>query len=275
LNKDIKIALAMFTFSYIVRILDIFVLNSPASSRSIILSKAIPLLVLLYVLKNVEKVGFDYIGLSKRKAGWNLLLGVVLLALTLGYNYVPDTFLFFIYGIPFQNPTFFFDWGIAYYLFFCVVNSLMEEGVFRGFMQKKFYVMGKWNAIIIQAFLFGVWHIVWTFYNLYDFSSHNWIVYRIYVFEYTVGYVFFTFVFGVIMGYAFFKTESLLGPVLCHTFYNFFLTFLLFNESAMAGVIKFVGYPIMGVLSLFVVKIITEKMMEERIRKLNFLLIFS
>ena len=254
----------MFIFSYVIRIIDIFVLNSPASPRSIILSKTLPLLVLFYVVMRIEKVGLEYIGLSGKQMAGNFFLGAILLFFTLGYNYVPDMILNIFYNTPLNKLQFLFDWGVAYYLFFCLVNGFMEEGVFRGYLQKKFYVVGKWNAIFIQAFLFGTWHVAWTFYNFYNFFSHSWMVNASYATEYTIGYVFFTFIFGIIMGYAFLKTGSLWGPVFCHTFYNFIQNFFMPNAGAVAELIRFLGYPVMAAVCLLVVKFVTEKMkMEE------------
>jgi len=259
MDRGIKAALGIFIFSYLVRVVDIFLLNSPAHWYSIILSKAIPLITLFYIVHYVEKVGLGYIGLSRRDFMKNILLGLVLLLLTLGVNFLPDTLLYTVYRLPFRTPYFYFGLGTAYYLFFCVVNGFMEEGVFRGYMQRKFYHLGKWNAIFIQAILFGFWHIAWTFYNFYSFST-GWMVGLSYVLEYTISYVFFTIIFGIIMGYAYLKTDSLWAPVLTHTFYNFFLSFFLFNESRVAGLIKFLGYPLMAAICLLSIRFLTKKM---------------
>jgi membrane protease YdiL (CAAX protease family) len=259
MDRRIKAALGIFIFSYFMRVVDIFLLNSPAYWRSIILSKAIPLLALFYIVCYVEKVGLGYIGLSRRDFLKNILLGLVLLFFTLGFNYLPDTLLNTLYRVPFRTPYFYFGLGTAYYLFFCVVNGFMEEGVFRGYMQRKFYHLGKWNAIFIQAILFGLWHIVWTFYNFYSFST-GWMVGFSYVLEYTISYVFFTIIFGIIMGYVYLKTGCLWASVFTHTFYNFLLNYLLFNESRVAGLIKFLGYPLMGAICLLSIRFLTEKM---------------
>lgn len=259
MDRGIRAALGIFVFSYLMRAVDIFLLDSPAHWRSIILSKTIPLIVLVYIVCYVEKAGLGYIGLSRKDFLKNILVGLVLLFFTLGFNYFPDTLLYAIYRVPLRTPYLYFGLGTVYYFFFCVVNGFMEEGVFRGYMQRKFYILGKWNAIFIQAFLFGLWHIAWTFYNFYSLTT-GWKVGLPYVVEYTTSYVFFTFIFGIIMGYAYLKTNSLWAPVLTHTFYNFLLNFILFNESRVAGLIKFLGYPLMAVICLLSIRFCAKKM---------------
>ena len=62
--------------------------------------------------------------------------------------------------------------GIGFILlciFFNVINVVMEEGTFRGLF---FYIIGTDHspryAMLFQAFLFGVWHIVTPLHNLID-----------------------------------------------------------------------------------------------------------
>ena len=44
-----------------------------------------------------------------------------------------------------------------------VVNAFMEEGLFRGVMGRLFRIrLSFWGANILQAFLFGLWHLPWV-----------------------------------------------------------------------------------------------------------------
>ena len=64
--------------------------------------------------------------------------------------------------------------GIGFILmciFFNIINVIMEEGTFRGLFTKIVSTQHSFKvAILFQAFLFGVWHIVTPFHNLVDGS---------------------------------------------------------------------------------------------------------
>jgi membrane protease YdiL (CAAX protease family) len=106
---------------------------------------------------------------------------------------------------------------IIYFIVFYIINSVMEEGVFRGLMMRCF--MTKYNvniANIIQAIFFGFWQIVWPI----NYFINGWID-PITAGWFAVYYVVSSFGFGIVTGYMFQKTSSLTGPIVLHTLWNF------------------------------------------------------
>jgi membrane protease YdiL (CAAX protease family) len=58
--------------------------------------------------------------------------------------------------------------GLALFLFLGnLINSSMEEGLFRGVMLTHFRRrLSPWRANLLQAAIFGLWHITWPIYHL-------------------------------------------------------------------------------------------------------------
>ena len=113
-------------------------------------------------------------------------LGVVYLftgrLLVSGYNLLPPIFVF---------P----------YMTFCV--GISEEGLFRGFMQTRLArVCSARKALLVQAFLFGLWHFVWHVapFNPLGMGIH----------------VVITFAFGLAFGQFFRESQNLVPLILAH-----------------------------------------------------------
>ena len=99
-----------------------------------------------------------------------------------GYNLLPAMFVF---------P----------YMTFCV--GVSEEGLFRGFMQTRLArVYSERKALLVQAFLFGLWHFVWHVapFNLVGMTIH----------------VTTTFAFGLVFGQFFRESQNLVPLILAH-----------------------------------------------------------
>ncbi len=218
LIPPILLALLFFTIAFVFRFIDIFVLGLHLTPFSIITSKVIPLVLLLVYVGVVYRT-FSILGIHTRYLIINIVLGVLIY---LTYFVIPY---FLEYSIELSlglapllsvafNPLLF----VVYYFIFYVINSFMEEGVFRGLMMRCF--MTKTNvyaANIIQALFFGLWHIVWpisAFLSGMDPISAGW---------YAAYYVLSTFGFGIVTGYMFQKTSSLIGPIILHTLWNYTL----------------------------------------------------
>ena len=97
-----------------------------------------------------------------------------------------------------------------------LVNSAMEEGLFRGIMLRLFLVKHfRWGAILLQASLFAAWHLSWPLRHILDGTS-------------TLGEAAFealvlivaTSVAGIVYGYLYLKTGGLWPCFLAHTINN-------------------------------------------------------
>jgi membrane protease YdiL (CAAX protease family) len=126
-------------------------------------------------------------------------------------------------------------------LFANLVNSAMEEGLFRGVMLRHFLVrFSKWGAIFLQAGLFSLWHLSWPLRHLLDGQA-------------TVGEVAFeafglllaTLISGVVYGYFYYRTDNLWGAFVAHTINNgiFNVLFIRTNLGMQSG-LEFVPFTV-------------------------------
>lgn len=111
------------------------------------------------------------------------------------------------------------DGGLAFGLLLVagnLINSFMEEGLFRGVMLPHFRIrMRFWQANLLQAFLFALWHLVWPLKSyltgkasLGGALTEAWML------------ALATFVSGAVFGYLFYRTGSLWAPWAAHTLNN-------------------------------------------------------
>jgi membrane protease YdiL (CAAX protease family) len=122
--------------------------------------------------------------------------------------------------------------GFALWLFLGnLVNSFMEEGLFRGIMLSHFRVrLSPWRANWLQAVLFGLWHLAWPIWNLVngqiDLGAAAGQATLI-----VVG----STVSGLAYGYLFLKTDSLWASWIAHTISNTTLNMIHIRTSAGLG----------------------------------------
>lgn len=108
------------------------------------------------------------------------------------------------------------------------INALAEEGLFRGLMLPTFEArLGLWQAIALQAVLFGLWHLVWP-------------IKAVFVGEATVAAAFWSglalligsSIAGFAFGLMYHFTQSLWVPVAVHFFNNSFYNFVHIRTDA-------------------------------------------
>lgn len=122
-------------------------------------------------------IGFSDSGLFR-----NIALGTALAAAAFAVSYVVELFVlkaqganarfgFFVTGFSLTDQPV-INRGIGFILmcvFFNIINVIMEEGTFRGLF---FRILNTDRsakaAVLIQALLFGIWHIVTPLHNLVD-----------------------------------------------------------------------------------------------------------
>ena len=116
--------------------------------------------------------------------------------------------------------------GIGFILmcvFFNIVNVVMEEGTFRGLFNKLTETNHSMRfALIFQALLFGIWHIVTPLHNLIDgdIDILNFVVLG-------VGYIILAGMMGIKWGLLYRMTGSLYAGMADHFFNNCIATNLL------------------------------------------------
>lgn len=201
------------------RVIDIFVLrlDEPPISE-IILSKSIGLLLLFLYLRmihsSLEEIGFHYNNIFR-----SIFISLIFVALGV----------FIIYGNQFiylqaknAKPYLAFQHYTLLAIMVSVVagniiNALMEEGLFRGLMITRIMNYSTfWKVNILQASIFGIWHIVWPLKDFYisKVDSIGTLV------SMSVGNIIITFLMGLTMGYIFYKTGNLWTTISWHFFMN-------------------------------------------------------
>jgi membrane protease YdiL (CAAX protease family) len=116
--------------------------------------------------------------------------------------------------------------GISFILlciFFNVINVVMEEGTFRGLFNKIVLIdHSDKTALMFQALLFGIWHIVTPLHNLID-GDINWVSFIVL----SIGYVILAGMMGIKWGMLYRMTGNLYAGMADHFFNNCIATNLL------------------------------------------------
>jgi len=221
---------ALLFIAVILRIVDVFLLGLAEALGEAFLHKALGfVLVLLYLWAVGQSLAA--IGLHSRLAGRAMFIGA------------SGTVIIFVIGFGLQltlsraagtqpalvaaaiDPQTGLTGGLGFAVLLLVgnlVNSFMEEGLFRGVMLTHFRVrLSPWQANLLQAVVFGLWHLAWPIKRLVagqtDLSTA--------VSQATI-IVLGSTISGLVYGYLYLKTDSLWAPWLAHTINNSTLNLL-------------------------------------------------
>jgi membrane protease YdiL (CAAX protease family) len=219
--------LILLGMALLLRLLDIFVLRLDDRLGEIILSKSLGFaLVVGYTWWVGQRV--TAIGLHTRHLGLALAIGagitiaafivagaVQVLALESGARL----------AVQAVDPKTGRAGGSAFAVFLIagnVINSFMEEGLFRGIMLTHFLQRMRFRtANVLQAALFAAWHLVWLLkaYLAGDASAAG-------LLAQTGALLLGTFVAGLVYGYLFWRADSLWVPWIAHFLNNTTLNFV-------------------------------------------------
>jgi len=201
----------LFILALSIRIPSVLLFGNPYEKTPLIY------LVILTIIIN-EKTDVLAFGFKTKNIGKSLFYGLAFFA-------VLDVLMLLILYLliyVFTNQTPVVSYYVTTFLLTMPFQTLLvgvsEEGLFRGYIQthlRKFYVS---KSILLQAFLFGVWHFVW---NLSPFDPSG-----------MAQYVASTFFIGLMFGYFYSKTRNLAPLVFAHGFWNSFSQGILANEAA-------------------------------------------
>ena len=224
-------ALAVYLAAFCLRLADIFVFRLDELWGEIIVSKAAGFALVLGFLALSGRKPAD-IGFRSRGAGKALLAGLGFSILALASGYAAELIALSARGaapalrLCALDPKAGVQGGalFAAWLFLGnIVNSFMEEGLFRGLMIALFLLAAKpAKANLFQALLFGAWHLIWV--------PKWWMTGRVS----TTGEVAFALVsnflpqllMGFVWGWLALKTDSLWAPWAAHTAMNSALNFV-------------------------------------------------
>jgi membrane protease YdiL (CAAX protease family) len=219
--------LILLGIALLFRILDIFILRLDERIGEIILSKALGFALVLAYVRWVGRRP-DAVGLHGRnaKSAFAIGTGITVAAFILAViaqimTLEPGASL----AIRAVDPKTGMAGGTGFAALLVVgniVNSFMEEGLFRGIMLTHFLQrmrFGRANAL--QALLFSLWHLVWPAKALLsgEASAASAIAQGA---SLLTG----TFVAGLVYGYLFWRTDSLWTPWIAHFLNNSTLNFV-------------------------------------------------
>jgi len=220
----ILIPLILFIIAVIFKILDVFVFRLDELLGEIILTKSLGFLLVLAYLWFVGK-SVTAIGLHSKSVMKSLIIGatgiIIILLVSYGLQFGilvgagKEPSLVFTAIDPKAGVT----GGLAFALFLFVgnlINSFMEEGLFRGVMLRHFRVsLSFWKANFLQAAFFAIWHLNWPIkqfmtgqLDLGGLVSQSVIV------------LIATGIVGFALGYLYLKTDNLWAPWIMHTINN-------------------------------------------------------
>ncbi len=135
-QKPINLALSFFLIALAFRLIDIFVLNLDNTIFNIVTSKVIPLVLLLVYIRWSHRQN-SALGIHSGLLFQNIILGsfvfFVLWTIPVALEFL---FLPFIGVVPSIMLQLMDSLTFTYLIGFYIVNSFMEEGLFRGLMMR-------------------------------------------------------------------------------------------------------------------------------------------
>ena len=265
LEKPIWTGLVLLVIAFFFKWVDTFVLRLDERIGEIILCKTLGFALVILFVRATGRSLRD-IGLHSRRLGQSVLIGAVITVVALAVGYGVE------FAVQMQSqPTVHFEaidpkagvtGGLLFVLWMILgnfINSFMEEGLFRGVMIRLFRVkLSFWRANVLQAFLFGIWHLPWVvkWYQTGQIEEHGGILFA------TISQFLPMLLIGFAWGYFYLKTGSLWVPWVAHVLNN--TTFNLLHITTIDGLdsglaMRGLACLIVALLSMFPVKYLAER----------------
>jgi membrane protease YdiL (CAAX protease family) len=247
----------LFIIAVLFKILDSFVLRLDELLGEAILTKGLGLLLVIAFVWAAGRKLSD-IGFHSRHLTISLLLSGIGFTLIYVVAFLIQLILLWSSGEPAGlaltavDPKTGMTGGLWFGLWLFatnLINSGMEEGLFRGVMIRHLLLkVSGWGAVLISAGFFAIWHLSWPIKHYLDGAS-------------TLGEAGFeafslvlaTFIAGIIYGYTYLKTTNLWGPFLGHTINNTVLNVLFYQtNSGLRAATQFMTFMMVVLLGYLV-----------------------
>jgi membrane protease YdiL (CAAX protease family) len=266
-KNPVGASLVLFAIALCFRLVDLFLLRLDEKLGEILLSKALGLaLVLAYLW--LLRLPVREIGLHSGSLGEALSISGFGVGFVLITAYAAQFAVLSAAGehprllVTAIDPKTGMAGGVVFagwLVFGNIVNSFMEEGLFRGLMLRQFMTrLPAWRANLAQAALFSAWHLVWPLKHLFmgGATLSGSLAEAAML---SSG----TLVSGFVYGYLYYSTGSLWAPWLAHTLNNTAMN-LIHIQGAIALDPAAVVMQVIAVVGLLpfmaVVKVLAGKM---------------
>lgn len=262
LENPILVGMILLSIALFFRILDIFVIRSDERLGEIIFSKSLGFILILFFIWGTGQ-GLKSMGLHSFMFIQTLFIGVLITAIALFAGYLVEYLIAVQRGV---HPELYFSaidpkanvsggllFGV-WLLFGNIINSFMEEGLFRGVLIRLFgrelsFEKANW----LQSILFGAWHLPWV---IKAYRTGHLVGSGALLFSTVSNFVPQLFV-GLVWGYMYLKTNSLWTSWIAHTLTNSTLNLLHIrtDEGLDGGIaIRMTVYMIVMLLSWWLIK---------------------
>lgn len=236
IKHPVIVSLGLYILAWFIKYIDTFALRLDEKLGEAILTKALGfVLVVAYVWicgRKLRDIGFHARNLGKvliiALAAFGLLYALAFFAQLLILRSSGEEARFVLSAV---DPCTGLSGGLLFAIWLLaanLVNSAMEDGLFRGVMIRLFMVrFSGWGAILLQAVLFSLWHVSWPIRRLLDGQATPGEA----AFE-AFGLLLATLISGVVYGYFYYRTENLWGAFVGHTINNGIFNVLFIQTSA-------------------------------------------
>ncbi len=266
LENPVLVGLILLLIALLFRIVDIFVLRLDERLGEIILSKSLGfVLVVLFVWSTGQQL--KDIGLHSQLLGQSVFLGVLVTGVALAVGYGIE---FVVESQRKADPVLQFaaidpkagvSGGMLFALWLLagnIINSFMEEGLFRGVMLRLFRgSLLFWQANWLQGFLFGAWHLPWVLkgYQTGQLKNAGDVAFSV------IANFIPQLILGIVWGYLYLKTNNLWACWISHTLTNSALNFLHLKTAEGLDnsiTIRMVTYVVVMAVGMLLVRYLTN-----------------
>jgi membrane protease YdiL (CAAX protease family) len=272
LERPVLTCLVLLVIAFIFKWVDTFILRLDERLGEIILCKTLGfVLVIVFVWACGRKL--QDIGLHGRQLGPSLFIGILITVIGLVVSYGVE----FVAQLPKQpvihfaaiDPKAGVTGGfllVLWMIFSNIINSFMEEGLFRGVMIRLFRIkLSFWWANVLQAFLFGIWHLPWVL----KWMQTGRIEKQGGIAAAAFGQFMPMLLIGLVWGYFYLKTGSLWVGWVFHFLNN--TVFNLLHITTVDGLdsgfsIRGPVYMVVALLSMVLVKVLAERLRMPEVR---------
>jgi len=275
LKRPVLVSLVLYILAWFIKYIDTFALRLDEKMGEAILTKSLGfILVVVYVWacgRNLRDIGFHSRNLGKvliiAFAGFGFLYAFAFVTQLLILRSSGEDARFVLSAVDPRTGMSGGLWFGIWLLVTNLVNSAMEDGLFRGVMIRLFLVrLSGWGAIFLQAVLFSLWHLSWPIRRLLDGQATPGEA----AFE-ASGLLLATLISGLVYGYFYYKTNNIWGAFVGHAINNgiFNVLFIQTGMGMQAGTEfgPFLGIFLGGyVLLIPIIALVTNRLMTPQVK---------